>query len=117
VLTVSYDEELEAILERQYQELLRRREELERRKRLQQLAEEAKKQEILRLILTPEARERLANLRLVRPDLAKIVEDHLVALALQGRINRQITEDELKTILAEVYERTRKEYRISIREK
>jgi len=41
----------------------------------------------------------------------------LVALALQGRINRQITEDELKTILAEVYERTRKEYRISIREK
>lgn len=117
MLTVSYDEELEAILERQYQELLRRREELERRKRLQQLAEEAKKQEILRLILTPEARERLANLRLVRPDLAKIVEDHLVALALQGRINRQITEDELKTILAEVYERTRKEYRISIREK
>ncbi len=114
---MSYDEELEAILERQYQELLRRREELERRKRLQQLAEEAKKQEILRLILTPEARERLANLRLVRPDLAKIVEDHLVALALQGRINRQITEDELKTILAEVYERTRKEYRISIREK
>jgi len=114
---VSYDEELEAILERQYQELLRRREELERRRKLQQLAEEAKKQEILRMILTPEARERLANLRLVRPDLAKIVEDHLVALALQGRIARQITEEELKTILAEVYERTRKEYRISIREK
>ena len=114
---MSYDEELEAILERQYQELLRRREELERRRKLQQLAEEAKKQEILRMILTPEARERLANLRLVRPDLAKIVEDHLVALALQGRIARQITEEELKTILAEVYERTRKEYRISIREK
>ncbi|NPA97723.1 MAG: DNA-binding protein [Crenarchaeota archaeon] len=115
--TVSYDEELEAVLERQYQELLRRREELERRRKLQQLAEEAKKQEILRMILTPEARERLANLRLVRPDLAKIVEDHLVALALQGRIARQITEEELKTILAEVYERTRKEYRINIREK
>jgi len=117
VQTVSYDEELEAVLERQYQELLRRREELERRRKLQQLAEEAKKQEILRMILTPEARERLANLRLVRPDLAKIVEDHLVALALQGRIARQITEEELKTILAEVYERTRKEYRINIREK
>ncbi len=114
---MSYDEELEAILERQYQELLRRREELERRRRLQQLAEEAKKQEILRMILTPEARERLSNLKLVRPDLAKIVEDHLIALALQGKIARQITEEELKTILAEVYERTRKEYRISIREK
>jgi len=114
---MSYDEELEAILERQYRELLRRREELEQRRRLQQALEEAKRQEILRAILTPEARERLANLKLVRPDLAKIVEDHLIALALQGRINRQITEEELKTILAEVYERTRKEYRISIREK
>ncbi len=114
---MSYDEELEAILEKQYRELLRRREELEQRRRLQQALEEARRQEILRVVLTPEARERLANLKLVRPDLAKIVEDHLIALALQGRINRPITEEELKTILAEVYERTRKEYRISIREK
>ena len=114
---MSYDEELEAILETQYRELLRRREELEQRRRLQQALEEARRQEILRVVLTPEARERLANLKLVRPDLAKIVEDHLIALALQGRINRPITEEELKTILAEVYERTRKEYRISIREK
>ena len=111
------DEELEALLERQYQEILRRRQELERRRRLQQMVEEAKRQEILRTILTPEARERLANIRLVRPELAKLVEDHLISLALQGRIVRPITDEELKAILAEVYERTRKEYRISIREK
>ncbi|HDI02095.1 MAG TPA: DNA-binding protein [Ignisphaera sp.] len=110
------DEELAAILERQYQELLRRRQELERR-RLERQLEEARRQEILRSILTPEARERLANIRLVRPEIARIVEDHLIALAAQGRISRPITDDELKAILAEIYERTRKDYRISIREK
>ncbi len=110
------DEELEAILERQYQEILRRRQELERR-RIERALEEARRQEILRRILTPEARERLSNLKLVRPDLAKLVEDQLVALALQGRISKPITDEELKAILAELYERTKKEFRISIKEK
>jgi len=110
------DEELEAILERQYQEILRRRQELQRR-RLERQLEEARRQEILRHILTPEARERLANIRLVRPEIAKIVEDHLIALATQGRLTRPITDEELKAILAEIYERTRKDFRISIKEK
>jgi len=110
------DEELEAILERQYQELLRRRQELQRR-RIEKQIEEARRREILRMILTPEARERLANIKLVRPEIARIVEDHLISLATQGRITKPITDDELKAILAEIYERTRREFRISIREK
>ncbi len=110
------DEELAAILERQYQELLRKKQELERR-RIQQAIEEARRQEMLRTILTPEARERLSNIKLVRPDIARLVEDHLITLALQGRITRPITDEELKEILAEVYERTRREIRISIKEK
>lgn len=110
------DEELEAILERQYQELLRRRQELQRR-RIERQLEEARRREILRMILTPEARERLANIKLVRPEIARIVEDHLISLAAQGRITKPITDDELKAILAEIYERTRREFRISIKEK
>ncbi|MCI4436420.1 MAG: DNA-binding protein [Ignisphaera sp.] len=109
------DEELEALLAKRYQEMLARAREAELRKK--QLEEEARRQEILRTILTPEARERLANIKLVRPEIAKAVEDRLIALALQGRITRPLTDEELRDILAEIYEKTRKEFRISIREK
>lgn len=109
------DEEVEALLERRYREMLARRQEAERKKR--ELEEEARRQEILRLILTPEARERLSNIKLVRPEVARAVEDRLIALAVQGRITQPITDEELKNILAEIYERTRRDFRISIREK
>lgn len=111
----SDSDEVEALLEKRYREILARRREEERRKR--ELEEEVRRQEILRTILTPEARERLSNIRLVRPEIARAVEDRLIALALQGRISRPITDEELKSILAEIYERTRKDFRISIREK
>jgi programmed cell death protein 5 len=109
------DEEVEALLERRYREMLTRRREAELRRR--QAEEEARRQEILRVILTPEARERLSNIKLVRPEIAKAVEDRLIALALQGRITQPLSDEELKSILAEIYERTRKDFRISIREK
>ena len=109
------DSEVEALLERRYRELMAQaqRQEAERRKR----EEEEKRQEILRMILTPEARERLSNIKLVRPEIAKVVEDRLIALALQGKITEPITDEELKNILAEIYERTRRDFRINIREK
>jgi programmed cell death protein 5 len=109
------DEEVEALLERRYREMLARRREAELRRR--QAEEETRRQEILRVILTPEARERLSNIKLVRPEIAKAVEDRLIALALQGRITQPLSDEELKSILAEIYERTRKDFRISIREK
>lgn len=110
------DEEIEALLERQYRELLARRRELEQR-RIQRELEEARRQEILRAILTPEARERLSNIKLVKPEIARVVEDRLITLALQGKITRPLTDEELKSILEEIYERTRRDFRISIREK
>ncbi|MEM1525525.1 MAG: DNA-binding protein [Ignisphaera sp.] len=110
------NEEVDALLERRYRELLAKRQELERR-RLEKELEEARRQEILRTILTPEARERLYNIKLVKPEIAKIVEDRLIALAVQGKITRPLTDEELKAILEEIYTRTRREYRISIREK
>lgn len=110
------DEELEMIKRRKMAELLRKAEE-ERRKREEELAKEAQRQEILRLILTSEARERLSNLRLVRPELARAVEDQLIALAMSGKLDHVITDKELKSILASIYERSRREFRIKIREK
>ncbi len=110
------DEELEMIKRRKMAELARRAEQ-ERARREREAAEEALRQELLRRILTPEARERLANLRLVRPELVKFLEDQLIALAQSGRIKIPITDEELKTILQNLFERTRREIRINIREK
>jgi len=110
------DEELEMIKRRKMAELARRAEQ-ERARREREAAEEALRQELLRRILTPEARERLANLRLVRPELVKSLEDQLIMLAQSGRIKIPITDEELKTILQNLFERTRREIRINIREK
>ena len=99
-----------------------------RRRRLEQLKEEAKrkelqkqieaqKQALLRKILTEKARERLNNVKLVRPDLATLVEEQLIALAQSGRVPVPIGEDVVKTILAELYTRTHREPRIRFKRK
>jgi len=60
---------------------------------------DAQKQSILRLILTPEARSRLNNLKMVRPDFADQLEMQLIELAEQRRLPVPLTDDQLKNIL------------------
>jgi programmed cell death protein 5 len=59
----------------------------------------AMKDSALKTLLTAEARLRLNNVRLVKPDLAAMVENYLLGLASQGRFNSQISDDQLKQIL------------------
>jgi programmed cell death protein 5 len=54
----------------------------------------------LRMALTSEARERLANVRMVRPDLASSIEDYVIQLASSGKLKRSIDDDQLKQMLA-----------------
>ncbi|MCL4332795.1 MAG: DNA-binding protein [Candidatus Thermoplasmatota archaeon] len=61
--------------------------------------ERARRQQILRQILTPEARERLSRVRLVKPEMAESVESQLIQLANMGRVGRQITDEEVRGIL------------------
>ncbi len=111
----NYDAELELIKQRKLLELQRRLEEEQRRR--EQMVAEARKREILRAILTPKARERLSNLKLVRPELASLVEDQLIVLAQSGRVPVPISDEVVKELLAELYSRTRRDYRIRIKEK
>lgn len=50
-------------------------------------------------MFTPEARQRLSNLKLVKPELASQVEEYLMALAQQGKIVVPVDDDTLKKVL------------------
>jgi len=110
------DAELEEIKRRKLIELQRRLAEEERRRRAMEEAE-ARKQALLRRILTPEARQRLANIKLVRPDFASFIEDQLITLVQSGRLPIPVTDELLRKILEEVDSQTRRETKIRIREK
>ena len=59
----------------------------------------AQKEMLLNQILSSEARLRLNNVKMVKPELANMVENYLLGLASQGRSPGQITDDQLKQIL------------------
>lgn len=60
---------------------------------------EAQKRQAMMQILTPEARGRLANLRLTRPEMVEQIELQLIQLAQMGRVKSKITDDQLKQLL------------------
>ncbi|AAT42789.1 DNA-binding protein [Picrophilus oshimae] len=110
------DDELDEIRRRkmaEYQNMMQERAYEEEQKKAA-AEEEARRQQILRQILSPEARERLSRLKLVRPDLVENVENQLIQLAGMGRINKVISDNELKSILLRLTE-NRHETRIERR--
>jgi programmed cell death protein 5 len=54
---------------------------------------------IITKILTPEARERLSNIRIARPSFARQIEIFLIQLYQSGRLPKQVTDEQLKDIL------------------
>jgi programmed cell death protein 5 len=60
---------------------------------------EAQKKQAMLQILTPEARSRLANLRLTKPEFVDQIELQLIQLAQTGRIQSKITDEQLKELL------------------
>lgn len=62
----------------------------------------AKKDAFLRSVLDPQARARLGNIRMVKPELASNIENYLFGLASQGRAPSQITDTQLKQILVSI---------------
>ncbi len=99
------DPELEALRQRRLAEMQANQQQAAAQ---QQAAEnqrkqmELQKQMILRQILTPEARDRLANIRVANPQLADMVEMQLIQLAQSGRLQGVITDAMLRDILRQV---------------
>ena len=59
----------------------------------------AQKEQILKQVLVPEARMRLNNIKMVKPELSDMVEQYLIGMATQGKIPGQISDEQLKQIL------------------
>jgi programmed cell death protein 5 len=72
----------------------------------------ALKDNALKTLLTAEARLRLNNVRMVKPDLAAMVENYLLGLASKGRLNSQISDDQLKQILLSI-QQPKREFKIN----
>jgi programmed cell death protein 5 len=100
------DDELEEIRRRKLLEMQREVGEEQRNIQIQQQLE-MQKQALLRSILTPEARQRLANLKMVRPEFTSQLELQLIQLAQQGKIPIPLTDKQLKQILIQIQPRKR----------
>ncbi len=92
------EEEIEELRRRRLLELRRRLAQEQQRIQMQQQIE-MEKQALLRRILTSDARQRLTNLKMVKPEFADQLELQLIQLAQQGKINTPITDEQLKEIL------------------
>ena len=62
----------------------------------------AKKEELLGQLLSSEARMRLNNVKMVKPELATMLENYLIGLATQGKIAPPVSDSQLKQILQSI---------------
>lgn len=106
------DEEMEAIRQRKLAQL--QKQQASNVQEENQAVLDAQKQAILRQILTEEARQRLANVKLARPQLAEAVELRLIQLSQQNTISEKISDLQLKEILRKLQGQKR-ETKINIR--
>lgn len=97
--------------ERRLLEFQAQQNQTEEARRVQQEAE-AQKQALLRRILTPEARQRMTNVRIVRPEYAEQLELQLIQLAQTRRVKLPITDDMLKGLLTQIENQQRRDIQI-----
>jgi programmed cell death protein 5 len=99
------DEELEAIRRRKLLAMQQREDEQKQSQAERQL--EAQKQALLRQILSPEARQRLTNLKMIKPQFTEQLELQLIQLAQTGKLPIPLSDARLKQILIQLQSRKR----------
>ncbi len=100
------DDELEAIRKRKLSAYQRQASEEERQAQVEKEMQ-AQKEALLKQILSPEARQRLANLKLIKPEFTEQFELQLIQLAQTGKLPTPLSDAQLKQILIQLQGRKR----------
>ncbi|KAF2074763.1 hypothetical protein CYY_003951 [Polysphondylium violaceum] len=82
--------------------------EVAQRQEQQRRENEERRQHILVQILTPQARERLSRIAMVRPEKARQVEDLIIAAAQRGQLAEKVDEPKLISLLEQISEKAPK---------
>ncbi|MFB0543255.1 MAG: DNA-binding protein [Candidatus Bathyarchaeia archaeon] len=107
------DKELERIRQRRLLELqLQQRLAEEQRQAAAREELQRRKEAILRRILTNKARQRLANLKIIRPEFTEQLELQLIQIAQSGKVRLPITDEALKRLLIQLQSEQNRETRI-----
>jgi len=100
------DEELEAIRRKKLSQYQQRASEEQRQVQAEKEIE-AQKEALLRQILSPEARQRLTNLKMVKREFTEQLELQIIQLAQLGKIPIPLSDAQLKQILIQLQSRKR----------
>ncbi len=100
------DDELEQIRKRKLLSLQNRVSDEQRQAQAEQQVEQ-QKQALLAKILSPEARQRLNNLKMVKKEFAENIELQLIEMAQGGRLPIPLSDAQLKQILIQLQSRKR----------
>jgi programmed cell death protein 5 len=95
------DEELEQLRRKRLSDMQKQVGDEDRQGQVQQQLEQ-QKQALLRSMLSPEARQRLTNLKMVRPEFTEQLELQLIQLAQQGKLPTPLSDVQLKQILRQL---------------
>ena len=100
------DEELDEIRRRKLLAMQQRTSDEQKQAQMERQLE-AQKQALLRQILSPEARQRLTNLNMIKPEFTEQLELQLIQLAQTGKLPIPISDAQLKQILIQLQSRKR----------
>ncbi len=78
----------------------------------EEASKRAMRENVMRIALTSEARQRLTNVRMVKPEVARAIEEYIIQLASSGRLKRTIDDDQLKEMLSTIQGTAKREFKI-----
>ena len=104
-------DDVEAIKRRKLEEL-QQQALADEQARQQKVEVEIQKQQILRALLSSEARERLTRVKMARKEEGEQIELLLIQLYQQGKITKQVDDAMLKQILEKAFMGNKKEFKI-----
>jgi programmed cell death protein 5 len=99
------DDELDEIRKRKLLSMQNRMSDERQNQAEQQI--EAQKQALLKQILSTEARQRLNNLKMIKPEFAEQIEVQLIQMAQAGKLPIPLSDAQLKQILVQLQSRKR----------